>query len=153
MLIDNEQRDTLRDVIICLYIDLRLLDGPNDVIRTDPALGFASLVDDKFLLHHRIRIETGRVKNVNKDPVAEKCVQELECELLRQNPTRGAVTPTLLAVATARLNTRLRASGLYSKEMWYQRDQFSRDQLPAADRKLILMMRTTCSSPIEPCAG
>ena len=76
MLIDNEQRDTLRDVIICLYIDLRLLDGPNDVIRTDPALGFASLVDDKFLLHHRIRIETGRVKN--KNPVAEKSVEELK---------------------------------------------------------------------------
>jgi hypothetical protein len=48
------------------------------------------------------------VKNVNKNPVAEKCIAELGDELLRVSPEGGAVSPVTLAIATANLNTRIR---------------------------------------------
>ena len=82
----DERRDTMRDSLINLCIGLRPLDGPPAVILTDPAPGFAALANDAVLAKYRLTIELGRVKNVNKDPVAEKAVRELECELLHQQP-------------------------------------------------------------------
>ena len=42
-----------------------------------------------------------------------------------------------LAVATARLNTRLRKQGLSSREIWTQRNQFTHEQLPIVDMNII----------------
>ena len=57
------------------------MDGPPAVIRTDPAPGCKALVDNPLLKKHRITIELGQAKNPNKNPVAERAVQELETEL------------------------------------------------------------------------
>lgn len=137
-IIDDERGVTLRDALIRLCIELRPLDGPPAVVRTDPAPGFVSLCDDELLFRHRITIETGRVKNINKNPVAERGIQEVEGELLRQDPVRGPTTPTCLAVALARLNSRIRFHGLSSRELWTQRDQFCNSQLPLSDQELIM---------------
>ena len=125
MVIEDERHHILRDALFRLCIQLRPLDGPPAVIRTDPATGFKSLVTDQLLQHHRIVLELGDPKNLNKNPVAEKAVQELEIELLRQDPFGGAVSEVTLAEATANLNSRIRFRGLSSREMWYQQDQFS----------------------------
>ena len=137
MVIEDERHHTLRDALLRLCIQLRPLDGPPAVIRTDPAPGFKSPVNDQLLQLHRIVLEIGNPKNPNKNPVAEKAVQELEIELLRQDPLGGAVSAVTLAVATANLNSRIRSRGLSSREMWYQRDQFSNRQLPMSDEDLI----------------
>ena len=115
------------------------MDGPPAVIRTDPAPGFKALVDDPLLKKNRITVELGQAKNPNKNPVAERAVQELETELLRQEPLGGAVSPLTLAVATSALNSRIRSRGLSSREMWTQRAQFSNHQLPLADDHLIAL--------------
>ena len=94
------------------------MDGPPAVIRTHPAPGFKALVNDPLLKKQRITIELGQAKNPNKNPVAERAVQELETELLRQEPLGGAVSPLTLAVATSALNSRIRSRGLSSREMW-----------------------------------
>ena len=107
------------------------------MIRTDCAPGFKSLLKDEILTRHRISIELGRPKNVNKNPVAEKAIQELEDEIRRSDPSNGILTPLALSLVTARLNTRIRNRGLSAREMWMQRDQFSNDQLPISDRELI----------------
>ena len=73
----------------------------------DPAPGFTSLVDDKLLLHRRLGIEVGRVKTMNKNPVAEKAVRELGDEMLGQEPY-------------------IRNRGLSAKELLIQRDQFNK---------------------------
>ena len=54
---------------------MRPLDGPLAVVRTDPAPCFLALENDSVLHEHRIALEIGRVKNRNKNPVAEKAVQ------------------------------------------------------------------------------
>ena len=136
-LLDDERHETLRDALVRLCIELHPLDGPPAVIRTDPAPGFKALTNDELLQQNRLTIEIGRIKNTNKDPVAERAVQELETELLRQDPSNGHVSPLTLCTATATLNARIRNRGLSAREMWYQRDQFSNTQLPVKDRELI----------------
>ena len=75
-LVGNEQHDTQLDALIRLRIEMRPLNGPTTVIRTDPAPGYRSLVDNELLHRHIMTLANGRVKNRNKNPVAEKVVQE-----------------------------------------------------------------------------
>ena len=91
-LIEDEHGDTLRDELIKLCVGYCPLDGTNTIIHTDVAPGLSSLVDDELLKRHRITIEIGRIKNPNKNPVAEKAIRELEDEILRQDPGCRAVT-------------------------------------------------------------
>ena len=135
--LEDKRHQTLRDAILKLCLEMRPMGGPPAVIRTDPAPGFKALVNDPLLTMRRITIELGQAKNPNKNPVAERAVQELEMELLRQEPLGGGVPPLTLAVATSALNSRIRSRGLSSQEMWTQRDQFSNKQLPLADDHLI----------------
>ena len=137
VVLEDERHHTLRDALIRLSIQLRPLDGPPAIIRTEPAPGFKALINDQQLQRYRIILEIGIPKNHNKNPVAEKAVQELETELLRLAPLGGAVTEVTLAISTASLNSRIRSRGLSSREMWSQRDQFSDRQLPLSDQDLI----------------
>ena len=82
-------------------------------------------------------MDIGRVKNPNKNPVAEKAIAELEDEILREEKGRSPLNEVSLAVATARLNTRLRKQGLSSREIWTQRNQFTHEQLPIVDINII----------------
>ena len=136
-LIDNEDHVNLRNGLIQICVGLIPLDGPSATIRTDPAPGFQKLVQDDFLAQHRIVIELGRVKNVNKNPIAEKSVQELEDEILKLDRDLPTVTSPQLAIAVANLNSRLRSHGLSSRELWTQRDQFTSTPLPLDDQQLI----------------
>jgi len=64
---------------------------------------FICFCNDQLLQHHRIVLELGNSKNLNKNPVAVKAVQDLEIELLRLDPLGGAVSEVTLVVATANL--------------------------------------------------
>ena len=136
-IVPDERRDSLRDGLITLLVGLRPLDGPRAIVRLDPAPGFVSLSHDDALSHYGISIEIGRVKNVNKNPVAEKAIAELEHEIRRQDPSGGPLSSAALAVCIARLNTRIRSQGLSSRELWTQRSQFTGDQLPICDQEYI----------------
>ena len=81
--------------------ELLPVDGTFAVIRTDPAIGFSALIKDKLLAKHHISIELGRVKNVNKNPVAERAIQELEAEILRHDSMCRTVTPLSLGLITS----------------------------------------------------
>jgi hypothetical protein len=136
--VENEQKVTLRDGLISLCVGHLPLAGPEIVIRTDAAPGFASLLNDKVLSQHSVRLEVGREKNINKNPVAERAIQELERELLRHEPRGGPVNHAMLAVATATLNSRVRDGGLSARELWTQRDQYTGEQIPVSDRNIIM---------------
>ena len=137
-LITSEKQDDLREALIHLTMDLCCLDGPMAVVRTDPAPGFKALVDDNSLLNHRIRLEIGRTKNINKNPVGEKAVQELQAEILRITETGGPISPATLNEAVSSLNSRLRTDGLSAREIIFQRDQYTNKQIPVDDMNIIL---------------
>ena len=137
ILIPDERADTLRDALLQLCLPLRPLEGPLAVVRTDPAPGFVALRNDDLLRRQGVELELGHAKNVNKNPVAEKAIRELEDELLRDDPHGGPITPLALALATNRLNSRLRGTGLSARELWTQRDQFTSEQIPITDKDVI----------------
>ena len=112
------------------------------MIRVDPAPGFMALRNDETLKSLRLSLEIGRVKNPNKNPIVEKAFLELEEELLKQEPTDGPVSQLGLVIAVARLNSRIRYSGLSARELWTQRSQFIHEQLPISDRENLLRQHT-----------
>ena len=90
----------------------------------------------------RLSLDIGRVKNPNKNPVDKKANLELEEELLKQEPTGGPVSQLGLIIAVARLNSRIRYSGLSARELWTQPSQFTQEQLPISDRENLLRQHT-----------
>ena len=50
--------------------------------------------------------------------MAEKAVQELKAEILRQDPSGNPVSPLNLALAVSCLNSRIQGRGLSAYEMW-----------------------------------
>ena len=121
-LVHDEKHDTLRDALMQLIVGLHPLDGPRAIIRVDPSSGFQSMANNDSLHHLNITIKVRRVKNKNKNPVAEKAVRELEEELIRQEPGGRPVSAVGLTLAAARLNSRLRFPGLSSRKLWTQRN-------------------------------
>jgi len=115
--IQDEKRQNLRDGLTGVLVHLKSLNGPSVVVRVDTAPGFRSLQDDPFLKQFIISVEVGRVKNPNKHPVAEKAFAEFEDELLSEDNGESPISELTLAVATARLNSRLRPKGLSSREL------------------------------------
>ena len=136
-LVPNEQGPTLRDAIICLTKEFVPLEGPPVVVRIDGSSGLTSLTTDELLRLHRIFLEIGHIKNKNKNPVAEKAVQELEHELIRLDPSGGTITGLTLCIATAHLNKRIRGCGVSAWEIWTQRDMFTNEQIPLNDLTII----------------
>ena len=129
---------TLSAALTWLLIGLHPLDGPRAIVCVDPAPGFASMSNNDSIKHFNVTIEVGRVKNKNKNPVAEKAVCEVEEELNRQEAGACIVSEVGLAIATARLSSRLRFSSLSSRKLWTQRNQFIQEQLPLSDSQFIL---------------
>ena len=121
-IIHDEKANTLRDALAKLCSELHPLEGPPAIIRVDPTPGFVALRTDPTLKRLGLSLEIGRVKNTNKNPVAEKAIVELEEEILRQAPNGGPISTVTLAIATSRLNSRLRREGLSARELWTQRD-------------------------------
>ena len=74
------------------------LDGPCAIVRVDPASGFKTLKGDPLLKKHRIELDIGRAKNINKNPVAERAVQELEDVIQRQDFHNSIITESKLAI-------------------------------------------------------
>ena len=86
-------------------------------MRVDPAPGFQTLANDKHLLQHQIILDIGRIKNINKNPVAEKAIQELIDELQHNDPGRSTVTRSQLAICVAQLNSCIRNQGVSAREL------------------------------------
>ena len=137
-IITSEKADDIRAALVMLTQDLAPLDGPPIIVRSDNAPGFRSLVDDRYLKNRRIHLDLGRIKNINKNPVAERAIQELEHEILRVVQSAGPVTPLTLQEAVASLNRRIRSDGLSAREILLQRDQYTGEQIPLNDRSIIV---------------
>ena len=133
-IIPDERRETLRNAIVETTADLKSKQGAS--IRVDCATGFQALVNDQSLERYSIVLDMGRTKNVNKNPVGEKAVQELEVELRKQHPSGSPLTTSDLAIAVAVLNNRIRERGLSAKEIVFQRDSLTGEQLNISDSLL-----------------
>ena len=141
-LIEDERSDGLRDGLLFLCSEVRCLGDGGTSIRVDSAPGLVSLVNNPMLEKHGITLEVGNEKNVNKNPVAERAIQELGLECLHIYPEGGPLSKVTLALATARMNSKIRQVGLSARELWTQRDQLTCEQPPIQDQKIILQQHT-----------
>ena len=57
---------------------------------------------------------------------------------MKQEPGGGPLTPLSLAIAIARLNTRIRNTGVSSREFWTQRNQYTHEQIPFSDQDILI---------------
>ena len=136
-IVTDETANTLRSGLIIACSEMFCRHGPETTIRVDPASAFRSLVGDAVLKSNNIRLELGREKYINKNPVAERAISELHSEMNRVNEDGGTITPATLALAVANLNSRIRSGGLSAFEVYTQRDQFTGDQIPMQDMEII----------------
>ena len=89
-IITEETGDTLRTGLLINTASIRM---PSCTILVDNAPGLVTLKDDHLLKANGIILDFGKVKNINKNPVAEKANQELETELLHIDPSGSTVSP------------------------------------------------------------
>lgn len=133
-LIPDEKSATLKAALIDTTAELKSTRGCT--IRVDGATAFQSLLKDQELTQQGIHLEMGRLKNRNKNPVAEKAIQELEYELKHAFPDGAPVTAPGLSIVTATLNMRVRNRGLSAKEIIFQRDGLTGEHLNLDDELL-----------------
>ena len=135
-IIPNEDHVTLKSNLIIMISSIRSNPKAEVTVRADNAPGFRPLKDDIELLKLGIIIDLGRVKNKNKNPVADKGILELTSELLRYCPEGGSVNESDLAIVTNTLNSRIRNRGLSAWEILFQRDTETSKQLDFVDTDL-----------------
>lgn len=121
----DENQDTMLEALITSVSLLRPTPQTAAIVRVDNAPGLYALRDNLVLQQHQITLDYGRVKNPNKNPVAEKAINELHKEIVRQMPDGGPMSSISLANVVSQLNSRLRMPGLSAWEIFHQRDQFS----------------------------
>ena len=93
---------------------------------------FQALKGDKILDEHEVSLEIGDEKNVNKNSVAEKGIQELEEELRKINSE--TINEIELMKATHVLNSRIRHTHRSAKELLMKRDQYTGEDLKVNDK-------------------
>jgi hypothetical protein len=135
--IKSEKATDLLEGVSTLILPLHPIDGPPTTLRSDPAPGFQTLHNSQPLRDKGITFEIGRRKNPNKNPIADKAIQELEDEILRIQPTESKLSSSQLSHALSRLNSRIRFHGLSSYELMFRRNQFSADQLDNNEEAII----------------
>ena len=145
-LIKSEKHEDLRNALIVLCSQLRSLHDGGATVCVDPAPGFCALTTDPILLSHGITLEISRDKN----PVAERAIEELGLELLNLSPEGGPVSDVTLTLAMANTNSRIRRDGLLAREVWTQRDQLTGEQLPIVDNNSSLIRITPASRTTHP---
>lgn len=136
-IISDETQKSLRNALVMSISEFRPRFGPPATVRVDPASGFRALVGDATLKENSITVELGREKNVNKNPIAERCIRDLHAELNRIQPASGVISDTVLAVAISNINGRIRSGGLSAREIWTQRDQYTGEPIPVNDKLII----------------
>lgn len=136
-IIHDEKAVTLGDGIVTLTSRLRSPLGHHAIIRTDPASGLRSLLNDDRLKSHNMSVELGDEKNINKNPIAEKAIEELRAELVRLQPLGGKITPLMLSHAVSNMNSRIRHNKLSAYEIWTRREMSTGEALKLDDSELI----------------
>ena len=132
--ISDEKEDSLRDGLLALLAHYKTM--MKIQIRIDNQSGMVALVNNKVLQKLNIEVVPGDSKNVNKNPVAERAVREIEDEILKiQSPDRE-ITSSILAQATMAVNNKIRYTGYTANELFTNTNSLTGEKLKIEDHKL-----------------
>ena len=128
--------ETAQELRAALIVTCLPMQFNSSIIKVDCAPALRSLQNDPQLKALGIELDLGDEKNPNKNPVADKAIQELELELLKLGEMPSAISASTLVQAICNLNSRIRHNGLSAKEMFLGRDQVDGQRLQFSDRFL-----------------
>ena len=132
-IIDDETANTLRSALLA---NTSIIRNSSCVIRIDAATGFQALRNDLQLKQFNIELDFRYIKNKNSNCVVDKAIQELENELLKIDNIHGPVSDVQLQLALSVLNSRIRNRGFSAREILFQRDQVTNEQIHISDQVL-----------------
>ena len=128
-LIQSEQKEDLQSGLLMLIYPLKT--QLPTIIRVNPHPSFQALNGDKILKEHKISLEIGDEKNVTKNSVAEKGIQELEEELKKINSE--TINEIELMKAT---HGQIRHTHRSARELLMKRDQYTGENLMVDDKEV-----------------
>ena len=131
----GERAEQLEEAIMLAILPFKSK-ATDVIVRVDTAPGLAKLKRTDKLLKDGIRLDPGHVKNPNSCAKVDKIMSELRRELKILSPEEITLTPSNLARAVANLNSRTRHLGLSSREIIFQRDQQTDQNIPLSDSSL-----------------
>ena len=131
----GEREEQLQEAIVLAILPFKSK-ATDVLVRVDTAPGLAKLKRTDKLLREGIKLELGHVKNPNSCAKVDKIMSELRRELKVLSPEESLLTPSNLARAVSNLNSRTRHLGLSSREIVFQRDQQTDQNIPLSDSAL-----------------
>ena len=77
----HKEHSNLLDALHIFHVHLGRTDVDDIYIRVDPVPGMEALAGHSVLHNHDIFLEVSRIKNINKNPIAERTIEEpgMEC--------------------------------------------------------------------------
>jgi len=143
----SEKHQDMRDAIVRSVVPLMMNEQAR--VRLDNAPGLTSLAKDPCLSRLGIRLEYGDTRNVNKNPVCEKAIRELEQEIVRLHPEGGLLSDSDIQVVLKVLNNRIRNRGFTAQEIMFQRELSTGNPLSMNDENLrITLKRSSNTDPL-----
>ena len=127
--ISSEAAESLKEGLACIINKLRPLAGTPICVRVDGATGFQALCKDRLLRSLNITLEVGEAKNSNRNPIAERGIEDFHAEVCRIKCEGGKLSVVELSLVVANLNCRVRESGRSAMELWTSRDMISGEGL------------------------
>ena len=127
--ISSEGADSLKEGLARILNKFRPLAGTPLCVRVDGATGFQSLLNDRLLHSLNINLEVGEAKNSNRNPIAERGIEDFHAEVCRVKCEGGKLSEIELSLVIANLNCRVRESGHSAIELWTSRDMISGERL------------------------
>ena len=131
MKVIDEKEESLRVGLMTLIAHYKTM--KKFQIRVDNQSGMVALVNDKVLKKLNIEIVRGDSKNVNKNPVAERAVREIEDEIIKIQPSDREITPSTLAQATMAVNNKIRYTGFTANELLANTNSLTGEKLQIED--------------------
>ena len=131
----GERAEQLEEAILLAILPFRSK-ATSATVRVDTAPGLAKLQRTEKLERDGIKLDPGHVKNPNSCAKVDKIMSELRRELKILNPEEKLLTPANLARAVDNLNCRTRFLGLSSREIMFQRDQQTDENITLSDSSI-----------------
>ena len=129
LFIASESAESLKEGLARIINKFRPLAGTPLCVRVDGATGFQSLCNDRLLRSLNINLEVGEAKNTNRNPIAERGIEDFHAEVCKIKTEGGRLSEVELSLVVANLNCRIRESGRSAIELWTSRDMISGERL------------------------
>lgn len=135
-LVNSERSQDLQEGLIKIISPIQL--SPTVSVRVDSAPALKSLAsqENSLLSQAGIHLDVGEPLNKNSNCYIDKAIQELELEISKTVQACDKITNADLAKATFNINSKIRHSGLTSREIMFRREDSTKAPVKVSDSQI-----------------